>query len=91
MDGFRTIDHIGTTDASKAGSIRNIHAYITEDDGAGVETGNYFLEIHDRLKTGDQIFCSLDVAGTPTGRIYIVTASSASTVSIAPFQAAAIA
>lgn len=81
--GFRTIAHIGTVDASLAGSVRNIHAYITNDDAAGVETTDYFLTLYDRLKIGDVIFCSLDLDGTPTVRLYVVTASSASSVTIA--------
>lgn len=88
--GFRTLDHIGTVDASVAGSNRAQHGYVTNDDAAAVETSNYFLGLYDRLKIGDQIFCSLDLDGTPAGRIYIVTASSSTTVTVSPFQATAI-
>lgn len=84
--GFLTLSHIGTTDAGLAGSNRNFHAYVTNDDAAAVETGNYFLEIYDRLKVGDQIHCTLDLDGTVAGKSYVVSAASAATVSITAFS-----
>lgn len=89
VNGFRTMGHIGLIDPSKAGTMRNQHAYVTNDDAAAVETSNYFLELAARLKVGDQIFCSLDLDGTPAGRIYVVAAVNTTTVSITRFQATA--
>uniref|UniRef100_UPI003BA880C1 hypothetical protein n=1 Tax=Stappia sp. TaxID=1870903 RepID=UPI003BA880C1 len=80
--GFRTLDHIGTTDASLAGSNRALHAYVTDDAAAQVETSDYFLTLHDRLKVGDILVASLAKATTPSVRVYVVTASSSSTVTI---------
>ncbi|MBG6211771.1 MULTISPECIES: hypothetical protein [Stappiaceae] len=85
-DGFYTISHIGTVDPATPGTMRNFHGYVTNDDAAAVETGNYFLSIYDRLKVGDQVHCSLDMDGTPAGKSYVVSASSSTTVSITAFS-----
>ena len=81
--GFRTLDHIGTTDASVAGSNRTLHAYVTNDTAAQVETSDYFLSLYERLKVGDLLFVSIDMDGTPTVRLYVFNAVSSSTVTIA--------
>lgn len=81
--GFRTIAHIGTVNAALAGSVRNFHAYVTNDDAAAVETTDYFLTLYERLKVGDLLVVSLDLDGTPTVRWYVVTASTSATVTIA--------
>lgn len=86
VNGFRTLSHIGTVTTSTPGSNRNFHAYVTNDDAAAVETGNYFLALWERLKVGDQIHCSLDMDGTPAGKSYVVSASSSTTVSITAFS-----
>lgn len=54
--GFKTITHIGSIDGA-AGANRAIHAYVTVDDAATVETADYFLPIYARLKVGDQSMC----------------------------------
>lgn len=89
--GFKTLTHIGTTDASVAGSNIAQHAYVTNDAVATVETSNYFLPVYARLKKGDQIAATMVLSGSVVARWYVVTASSASTVTIAPFSATAIA
>jgi hypothetical protein len=82
-DGFRTIGHIGTVDRSVAGSNRNLHVYITNDDAAALETSDYFLSIYNRLKVGDVLIASIDLDGTQTVRMYVFNAVSSSGVTIA--------
>ncbi len=89
-DGFRTLDYIGTVSAGTPGTNTKILGYVTNDDAATVETANYFLPVYQRLSKGDQIQATLSISGTPVGRMYVVTASSSTTVTIAPFQATAI-
>lgn len=89
--GFKTLTHIGTTDASVAGSNISKHAYVTNDAVATVETSNYFLPIYARLKKGDQIDATMVLSGSVVRRDYVVTAASASTVTIAASSATAIA
>ncbi len=89
-DGFRTLDYIGTVSAGTPGTNTKIHGYVTADDAATVETANYFLDVYRRLRAGDQIQATLAISGTPVGRMYVVTASSSTTVTIAPFEATAI-
>lgn len=69
--GFKTISHIGTIDAS-AGSMRSLHAYVTNDDAAAVETSGYFNAYAARIMTGDQLIVSLDLDGAKTIRTYMV-------------------
>ncbi|MCC4243422.1 hypothetical protein [Stappia indica] len=80
--GFRTLDHIGTTDASVAGSNRTLHAYVTDDTAAQVETSDYFLSLYERLKVGDVLIATMAKATTPTVRIYVFNAVSSSSVTI---------
>lgn len=70
--GFKTITHTGSVDGS-AGSNRALHAYVTNDDQAGVETANYFDAVIKRLKVGDVIMVSWDMDGTPGGAFYAVS------------------
>lgn len=87
--GFKTISHIGSVDGS-AGSNRSLHAYVTNDDAAGVETSGYFNELVSRLKVGDIIMVSLDMDGTPGGRNYVVSSNNGTAVGITAFAATAI-
>lgn len=87
--GFKTITHIGSA-AGAAGTNRSLHAYVTNDDAAAVETSNYFNGISERVKVGDIIMVSLDMDGTPAGRNYVVSSNTAGVVAITPFEATAI-
>lgn len=87
--GFKTITHIGSA-AGAAGSNRSLHAYVTNDDAAAVETTSYFDGIAERLKVGDIIMVSLDMDGTPAGRNYVVSGITDGVVGITPFEATAI-
>jgi hypothetical protein len=82
VKGFRTTDHM-TNPSGDAGANLNCHKYVTNDDTAAVETSGYFNSIWRRLKKGDHIDMTLDLDGTVMRRNYIVTASSASAVTIA--------
>jgi hypothetical protein len=60
---------IGTGD----GSVKAIYHYATNDTDTAVEADGYFDgAAGDPLNTGDLIFASLDVDGTPEGKQYIV-------------------
>lgn len=85
-DGFYTISHIGTVDPATPGTMRNLHAYVTNDDAAALETSNYFLPLYDRLKVGDQVHCSLDMDGTPAGKSYVFSTVSSTSVLITAFS-----
>lgn len=84
--GFKTVTHIGSVDGS-AGSNRSLHAYVTNDDKAGVETGNYFDPVIARLHVGDIIMVSLDMDGTPGGCNYVVSAIADGHVTVTLFKA----
>lgn len=79
--GFKTLTHTASV-AGAAGGMNALHAYVTNDDQAAVETSGYFNSIWKRLKVGDWIMCSLDLDGTPVGMWKIVTASSSGGVTI---------
>lgn len=82
--GFITVTYIGTPDADgAAGSNVCLHAYVTNDDKAGVETSGYFNSLASRLKKGDIIMISLDNDGTAALRNYVVSSVSAGVVAIA--------
>lgn len=81
-NGFKTISHTGTPDGTTA-SMRSLHAYVSNDDKAAVIGSNYFLSIYSRLKVGDIILASLDIDGSPVLWIFMVTASSSTSVTIA--------
>ena len=88
--GFKTITHIGSV-AGVAGTNRSLHAYVTNDDAAAVETGGYFNSLSKRLQVGDIILVSLDMDGTPALRSYVVSSNSAGVVGITSGHATAIA
>lgn len=73
--GFKTLTHIGTI-AGAAGTMRSLHAYVTNDDADAVETSGYFDTVADRIKTGDIVMCSLDLDGTPALQSYVLTNTS---------------
>ncbi len=82
--GFKTITHIGTPDPNgAAGSNVCLHAYVTNDDTAGVITGGYFNSVAARLKKGDIIMMSLDNDGTAMLRNYVVASVAAGVVTVA--------
>ncbi len=74
-------------DVNGSGSkgVGGIHKYITDDTDAVVEGANYFDELATVLAVGDIIFANMDRDGTPSYRIYKVTAITAGAVTIAPF------
>lgn len=84
IKGFARIDAnvaIGTG----AGSVRSLYRYATNDDAATVEAANYFNTAVGQFAVGDVIIASLDLDGTPLGKLYIVTAVTATVVTIAKF------
>lgn len=63
--------------------------YVTNDDAAAIETAGHFNELAGRLQKGSLIYCSLDMDGTPTGRVYQVVSNAAGVVGVAKLVAAA--
>ena len=60
-----------------------MHAYVTNDDPATIETAGYFNDYAGRLKKGDQIQASHTLGGTAGLRIYVVASVAAGVVTIA--------
>lgn len=67
--------------------------YVTNDDAATVEATGFFnaMAAVAGFKVGSMIYTSLDVDGTPAGRIYMVTVNDGTAVTVAPIAATAIA
>lgn len=87
-NGLKRLTHIGSIGTGK-GSVRSVWAYITNDADTVVETSGYFNTAVDEMKVGDMILCSIDLDGTPEGKIYMVTANNGTAVTIALIKATA--
>lgn len=61
--------------------------YKSNDAAAQIETANYFKSASDMVRVNDLILANIDVDGTPSTKIYIVTANSSSTVTVSTFSA----
>lgn len=70
--GMKRLTHIGAIGTGGA-SVRSLWSYVTNDDAATLETANYFDEFLSEFRLGDQIIASIDLDGTPTIRVYVVT------------------
>lgn len=85
--GFKTVTHIGTPDtAGSAGTNRCLHVYVTNEDKAAVETAGFFNPLTaqpGRVKAGDIIMISMNVATAPMLRNYVVTSNSGTVIAIA--------
>jgi len=73
---------MGTPD-NTAGSTRALHTYVSNDDQAEVETGGYFNNKAHHVKKGDILMTSLDLAGAPKMRNYLILNVAAGVVTIA--------
>jgi hypothetical protein len=60
----------GPSIGSGIASVKKMHFYVTNDDRAAVETNGYFDTAAERFQTGDIIFCSMDLDGTPAFAAY---------------------
>lgn len=67
---------------NQSGYANNFWHYTTPDAHAAVLAANYFDAAAGILKKGDIIFCTVADAGTPQARIYMVTARTATAVTI---------
>lgn len=85
LTGFKPISFLGSI-GNGAGSVRQLFSYVTNDDGATVQANDYFNAVASQVAVGDVIIASLDLDGTVMGRLYIVTAVTATTVTIAKFN-----
>ncbi len=81
---------IGPALGSGASSVKSVWMLATNDTAADVQTSGYFNSFVAQLQLGDVIIAALDLDGTPAGRMYLVTAKSATAITVAPFQATAI-
>jgi hypothetical protein len=82
INGFRLGEAFGVAGAS--GQYRYTWAtYITTDTAAVVEAAHYFDSIYQNLPVGTVIEATMAMGGTPVIKDYVVTASSASAVTIA--------
>lgn len=71
-NGMKRLTHIGAIGTGGT-SVRSFWSYITNDDAATLETANYFDDFLAEFRVGDQIIASIDLDGTPTIRVYVVT------------------
>lgn len=90
IHGFKRFA-IGGAVGEGSSSIRGLCSYHTNDDAATVEAADYFNDLASDVVVGDIILAGLDLDGTPAGRAYLVTANTGSAVTVAPFEATAIA
>ncbi len=89
VDGMKRII-TGPALGSGGSSVKSFWMYVTNDTAADVQTSGYFNPFVAQLQVGDQIMASLDLDGTPAGRIYLVSAKTATAITVVPFQATAI-
>nr|WP_319389271.1 hypothetical protein [uncultured Cohaesibacter sp.] len=82
LNGFKRIVSVGAI-GTGSGSVKSLCSYHTNDDAAAVETAGYFNGLAPDLQKGDIILAGLDLDGAPKLKNYIVTAVSATTVTIA--------
>lgn len=72
--GYRQIGSMGQPAAnSPAGSVRQLHSFVTADDRAAVETSGYFnalLTPAKKIQAGDLLIVSFGVGGSPGTRTY---------------------
>jgi hypothetical protein len=64
------------------GGDNSLYMYYTNDADTVVEGSNYFLEAYKNLKVGDHIIANIDMDGTPESKIYRVSASTSTGVTI---------
>lgn len=82
IKGLKRFD-IGGSVGSGEGSIKALYHYATNDAAGVVETTGYFNSLVGQVSVGDVVFASLDLDGTPALKNYIVSAVTASVVTIA--------
>lgn len=63
--------------AVSAGVVQNAFFYASADVDATIAAAGYFNAARARLKKGDVIITAAVLGGTPTVKIYVVTASPA--------------
>jgi len=66
-----------------AGNVGHCAYYWTTDAAAAIEAANYFNSAWERLPKGTRLEAVMVTGGTPVTKTYVVTASSASGVTIA--------
>jgi len=61
--------------AVSAGVVQNAFFYASADADATIAAAGYFNNVRARLKKGDIILTAAVLGGTPTVKVYVVTAS----------------
>nr|WP_321482716.1 hypothetical protein [uncultured Cohaesibacter sp.] len=82
LNGFKRVVSVGAI-GTGSGSVKSFCTYHTNDDAAAVETAGYFNALASDLQAGDIIMAGLDIDGAPALKNYIVSAVTASAVTIA--------
>lgn len=73
---------VGSTAGNPQEQQVSFFLYATDDAAATVEASDYFLAAYQQLKKGDVITAAMVHSGSVVAKIFRVTASSASTVTI---------
>lgn len=73
---------VGSTAGAPQEQQVSLFFYSTDDAAATVEASDYFLAAYQQLKKGDVIIATMVHSGSVVAKIFRVTASSASTVTI---------
>lgn len=82
LTGLKCISHLGSI-GTGSGSVKKLFSYVTNDDAATVQAAGYFNSVAAQFSVGDVIIASLDLDGSPLMKNYVVTAASATAVTIA--------
>lgn len=85
LAGLKPISFMGSI-GNGAGSTRQLFTYVSNDDAATVEATGYFASVAPQFTVGDIIAASLDLDGTPVGKLYLVSAASKTAVTIKDFD-----
>ncbi len=79
--GLFRVSHLGSV-GTGAGSVKSLHTFHTNDDAATVETAGYFNDQVKQFALGDIILAVLDLDGTMVMKSYVVSALTATVVTI---------
>jgi len=67
-------------------SVKSLWMFSSNDDISAVETTGYFNTAVNEMRVGDIIMATLDLDGTPVGKNYLVSAKTATVVTIKGFE-----
>jgi len=75
----------GDATSEGSASMISLWGYVTTDSAATVETAGYFpaATLYQMLNVGDVIVASMGIGGTQKAKLYVVTVSTSSTITVA--------